>query len=76
MRNFQVTVANVGRDSLQGDAHFHELLEKMGCDVSQTATSTTVKGPSQASGLKAVEVDMDTMTGLQHLSTLPSHGRQ
>ena len=40
-----VTVRGVGRTSLQGDAGFCRLLEKMGCKVEQTDDSTTVTGP-------------------------------
>ena len=39
----QVTVQGVGSDSVQGDAGFFKLMESMGCEVSQTAQSTTVK---------------------------------
>lgn len=66
-----VTVTNVGSQSLQGDAQFCTLLQQMGCQVTQTATSTTVKGLSAAPAdgsavphpsLRAIEVDMDSMT--------------
>jgi pentafunctional AROM polypeptide len=56
-----VTVSNLGSRSIQGDAKFYKLLEKMGCKVEQTETTTTVTGPRQ---LKAIEVDMDSMTDL------------
>ena len=58
----KVTVHGVGKDSLQGDAGFALLLEKMGCTVSMTNGTTTAQGPplyaSGGVGLKAVEVDM------------------
>lgn len=56
----QVTVEGLGSGSLQGDAQFHTLLGQMGCESSQTDTSTIVKGPS--SRLRAVKIDMETMT--------------
>ncbi|TFK37120.1 Shikimate dehydrogenase [Crucibulum laeve] len=57
------TIDNIGTASLQGDARFaKEVLEKMGCSVTQTETSTTVQGPPIGQ-LKAIEeVDMEVMT--------------
>lgn len=54
------TIQNIGSSSLQGDARFaKEVLEKMGCEVTQTATVTTVQGPPIGQ-LKAIEeIDMD-----------------
>eukprot|EP00668_Euglena_longa_P033180 GGOE01042710.1.p1 GENE.GGOE01042710.1~~GGOE01042710.1.p1 ORF type:complete len:1501 (+),score=423.57 GGOE01042710.1:568-4503(+) len=58
----RVTVQNVGSDSMQGDARFCWLLEKMGCSVEQTATSTTVQGPVSTDNLRPVEIDMGDLT--------------
>jgi len=57
------TIQNIGSASLQGDAKFaKEVLEKMGCQVVQTETETTVQGPPIGQ-LKAIEeVDMEEMT--------------
>jgi pentafunctional AROM polypeptide len=57
------TIPNIGSSSLQGDAQFaKEVLEKMGCQVTQTASATTVQGPPIGQ-LKAIEeIDMETMT--------------
>ncbi|KAJ2933109.1 hypothetical protein H1R20_g3982, partial [Candolleomyces eurysporus] len=57
------TIDNIGTASLQGDAKFaKEVLEKMGCKVTQTETETTVQGPPIGQ-LKAIEeVDMEIMT--------------
>lgn len=57
------TIENIGSASLQGDAKFaKEVLERMGCDVLQTPTETTVQGPPRGM-LKAIEeVDMEEMT--------------
>lgn len=57
------TIENIGTASLQGDAGFAKnILEPMGCQVTQTANRTTVRGPPigqlRALGL----VDMETMT--------------
>lgn len=54
------TVPNIGSSSLQGDARFAtDVLRPMGCEVIQTATSTTVTGPKS---LKSINVDMEPMT--------------
>lgn len=56
------TIPNIGANSLQGDARFAtDVLRPMGCTVEQTATSTTVTGPSPGS-LKGIDVDMEPMT--------------
>ena len=56
-------VPNIGSKSLQGDARFAmEVLKPMGCDVSQTDTSTTVAGPSQGALSSIPSVDMEPMT--------------
>ena len=59
----ECTIANIGSASLQGDARFaKEVLEPMGCEVIQTETETTVRGPPVGT-LKALGlVDMEPMT--------------
>ena len=57
------TVPNIGSSSLQGDARFAvDVLKPMGCNVKQTASSTTVKGPPKGSLKPIAEVDMEPMT--------------
>lgn len=57
------TVPNIGSSSLQGDARFAvDVLKPMGCIVVQTASSTTVTGPSRGSLRPLPEVDMEPMT--------------
>ena len=57
------TVPNIGSSSLQGDARFAvDVLERMGCSVEQTATSTTVKGPPKGTLRPIPEVNMEPMT--------------
>ncbi len=56
-----VTVPGLGSDSLQGDAGFALLLEKMGCVVHQTATSTRV---SRHGDLRGIDVDMVDLSDL------------
>ena len=57
------TISNIGSASLQGDARFaKEVLEPMGCTVTQTETETTVQGPPIGQ-LKALGlIDMEPMT--------------
>lgn len=56
------TVPTIGSASLQGDAKFAvDVLGRMGCSVDQSATSTTVTGPSDLR-LHAIDVDMEPMT--------------
>ena len=55
-----VTVENLPVDSMQGDARFTDILEKMGCSVRHTASGTTVQGPGPG-GLKGIEVSMKDM---------------
>ncbi|CCF56582.1 hypothetical protein KAFR_0B02850 [Kazachstania africana CBS 2517] len=63
MTGTTVTVPNIGYESLQGDARFaRDVLKPMGCKVEQTATSTTVTGPSKGSLKPLKHVDMEPMT--------------
>ena len=54
----RVTVEGLGGDSLQGDARFADVLRRMNCHVTQTATATVVVGPDQLDG---VDVDLSDM---------------
>lgn len=59
----EVTIANIGSASLQGDARFaKEVLEPMGCEVVQTETETTVRGPPIGTLRPLGLVDMEPMT--------------
>jgi 3-phosphoshikimate 1-carboxyvinyltransferase len=51
----RVTVEGIGRDSLQGDTAFVDVLEQMGCSVERGESSTTVERSGPLSG---VDVDM------------------
>lgn len=59
----QVTVAGLGRDALQGDARFADLLATMGCEVERTAGSTRVRR-RPGSVLHGIEVDMADLSDL------------
>ncbi|AOA63160.1 Pentafunctional arom protein [Komagataella phaffii CBS 7435] len=63
MNGTQVTIPNIGSSSLQGDARFAvDVLKPMGCKVEQTATSTTVQGPTKGTLKPLPLVDMEPMT--------------
>ncbi|MDP6379979.1 MAG: 3-phosphoshikimate 1-carboxyvinyltransferase [Phycisphaerae bacterium] len=53
-----VTIENLGADSHQGDVHFADVLETMGCRVSRSPESITVEGPAE---LRGIEVDLNSM---------------
>lgn len=53
-----VTIPGLGQDSLQGDAGFGEVLEKMGAAMTRDAGSVTVQG---ADKLRGVDVEMSDM---------------
>lgn len=50
----EVTIDGVGTGSLQGDAHFVDVLERMGAEVVRSPSKLTVRG----GGLGGVDVDM------------------
>ena len=54
----EVVIRGLGSHSLQGDAAFCRVLERMGADVEQTETITRVRGSGR---LRGVEVDMGEM---------------
>ena len=54
----EVVIRGLGSHSLQGDAGFYRVLERMGADVEQTETITRVRGCGR---LRGVEVDMGEM---------------
>ncbi|KIW37561.1 3-phosphoshikimate 1-carboxyvinyltransferase [Exophiala oligosperma] len=57
------TIPNIGSASLQGDSQFAvDVLRPMGCEVKQTATSTTVIGPRGGVLKPLSNVDMEPMT--------------
>ncbi|RPB10977.1 Pentafunctional AroM protein [Morchella conica CCBAS932] len=58
-----VTIPNIGKKSLQGDARFAvDILRPMGCEVVQTDYSTTVRGPAKGQLKPIPQVDMEPMT--------------
>jgi 3-phosphoshikimate 1-carboxyvinyltransferase len=55
----RVRVEGVGTDSLQGDARFARILERMGARVTWTAKDVTVEGTS---GLAGIDADMGDLS--------------
>ncbi|MCX6349661.1 MAG: 3-phosphoshikimate 1-carboxyvinyltransferase, partial [Candidatus Aureabacteria bacterium] len=53
-------VTNIGEDSLQGDARFVEILEKMGATVRRGKDGTEVRGPIR----RGIDVDLNDMPDL------------
>jgi 3-phosphoshikimate 1-carboxyvinyltransferase len=53
----RVAVAGLGRQNLQGDARFAEVLARMGCLV-EVGSDTTVEGPAS---LEGIDVDLSDM---------------
>jgi 3-phosphoshikimate 1-carboxyvinyltransferase len=54
----RVTVADLPPSSAQGDVHFVDVLEQMGCQV-ERGTEVTVQGPHR---LRGVDVDMNAIS--------------
>jgi 3-phosphoshikimate 1-carboxyvinyltransferase len=54
-----VTVPYLNKDSLQGDIHFLDVLEQMGCTVRYAADAVTVSGPKT---LQGVDVNMNAIS--------------
>jgi 3-phosphoshikimate 1-carboxyvinyltransferase len=55
-----VRVNGLSRDSLQGDVHFPDLLQDMGCAVTAGPDFIEVAGPSSG-GLRGIDVDLNAM---------------
>lgn len=53
----KVTVSNIYRDALQGDAAFADILERMGCEVTKNEAGVTVAGP-ELGELRGIDIDM------------------
>ena len=59
-----VTTEGIGSDSVQGDAEFARVLERMGCRANYTAEAITVEGPKPSlpsQALTGIKIDMGAM---------------
>ena len=59
----RVTVPGLGRDSLQGDVAFADLLERMGAGVTWASEGVTVRGPA-GGRLHGIEADLSDVSDL------------
>ena len=57
----RVTIEQLGTDSIQGDAHFVDVLERMGCTVKRGPTRLTVIGPGEGKRLRGIDIDLNDM---------------
>jgi 3-phosphoshikimate 1-carboxyvinyltransferase len=57
----RVTVEGLGTDSIQGDARFVDVLERMGCRVEREPSRLTVSAPTGEQRLRGVDVDLNDM---------------
>ncbi|UCE59578.1 MAG: 3-phosphoshikimate 1-carboxyvinyltransferase [Phycisphaerales bacterium] len=57
----RVTVSGLKVDSIQGDARFVDVLERMGCQVGPSDAGLTVERPDPAEPLRGVDVDLNDM---------------
>lgn len=57
----RVTVEGLGTDSVQGDARFVDVLERMGCAVEREPTRLTVTAPADGAPLRGIDVDLNEM---------------
>jgi len=57
----RVTVPGLGTDSVQGDARFVDVLERMGCTIERSANQLTVLGPPAGSRLRGIDIDLNDM---------------
>jgi len=55
----RVRVPHLSEKSLQGDAHFVDVLEQMGCTVTRAADYIEVQGPTQLDG---IDIDLNAMS--------------
>jgi 3-phosphoshikimate 1-carboxyvinyltransferase len=55
-----VSVIGLGTDSVQGDARFVDVLERLGCGIERSATRLAVCGPDDGR-LRAIDIDLNDM---------------
>jgi 3-phosphoshikimate 1-carboxyvinyltransferase len=57
----RVTVEGLGTASVQGDVHFVDVLERMGCRIEREPHALTVHGPASGQRLRGIDVDLNLM---------------
>jgi len=71
----QVVVQGLGSESLQGDAAFYRVLERMGAEVEQSAALTRVRGRGRLRGIDIDMAEMPDMTLTLAVAALFAEGR-
>jgi len=56
-----LTVEGLGTDSVQGDARFVDVLERMGCTIDRRPNSLRVEGPPAGTRLSGIDIDLNDM---------------
>jgi 3-phosphoshikimate 1-carboxyvinyltransferase len=57
----RITVRGLGTASVQGDARFVDVLERMGCTIERGPTELTVHGPHTGTWLRGIDIDLNDM---------------
>ncbi len=57
----RVRVYGLGRDSVQGELRFVDLLARMGCAVAREADWTEVRGPAEGAKLTGIDADLNAL---------------
>ena len=57
----RVMVEGLGTGSIQGDARFVDVLERMGCEIERRSDSLTVRGPRGNRKLCGIDIDLSDM---------------
>ncbi len=57
----RVVVEGLGEQSMQGDAHFVDVLERMGCSIVREPRRLTVSSPPGRGALRGIDVDLNDM---------------
>jgi 3-phosphoshikimate 1-carboxyvinyltransferase len=57
----RVRVTGLGKDSVQGELQFVDLLHRMGCAVAQGPDWTEVRGPARGHYLKGIDADLNAL---------------
>jgi len=57
----RVTVRGLGTDSIQGDAGFVDVLERIGCRIERRPTRLTVEGPLGGRSVRGIDIDLNDM---------------
>ena len=57
----RLTVEGLGTASIQGDAAFVDVLERMGCRIEREPNRLSVQGPADGNHLRGIDIDLNDM---------------